>query len=305
MPAFCDYFNCTIYNYGCMCYNLDTKSAKNRRLTMETKLTVIVDNIPCGDIKGEWGLSILAEYNGKKILADVGASELFAENMDKLGFSVADVDYASLSHAHYDHANGMPHFFKDNQKAKFYLRESAAENCYAKKFFFRKYIGIPRRVLTDYAERIEFVSGDYKLCDGVYLIGHKTEGLEKIGRREMMYQRTANGWKPDNFSHEQSLVLDTDKGLVIINCCSHGGAVNIINEVKATFPEKHVYGLIGGFHLFNKSEEEIKSVAAEIEKTGIDFVCTGHCTKDRAYKIMKEILGDRLELLRVGLEMKF
>lgn len=272
---------------------------------MKTKLTVIVDNIPYGNIEGEWGLSILAEYGDKKILADVGASDLFAQNMSKLGFNIEEVDYATLSHAHYDHANGMPRFFKENSKAKFYLRETTGENCYFKKFLVKKYIGIPKNVLSDFADRIEFVSGDFKLCEGAYLIPHKTAGLEKIGRREMMYQKTANGWKPDNFSHEQSLVLDTEKGLVIINCCSHGGAVNIINEVKETFPDKHVYGIIGGFHLFNKSKKEVVKVADEIMKTGIEFVCTGHCTKDRAYEIMKEILGDRLVQLRVGLEMEF
>lgn len=272
---------------------------------MNTKLTVIVDNIPFGQAKGEWGLSILVEYGDKKILADAGASDLFADNLKKLGFDVADIDYATLSHAHYDHANGMPKFFQDNKKAKFYLRETTAENCYFKKFFLHKYIGIPKKVMTDYKDRIEIVSGDYQLCEGVYLIPHKTEGLEKIGKREMMYQRTANGWMPDNFSHEQSLILDTDKGLVIINCCSHGGAVNVIREAMETFPDKHVYGLIGGFHLFNKSKKEVQNVAAEIKKTGIDFVCTGHCTKERAYGIMKEKLGDKLVQLRVGLEMEF
>ena len=256
-------------------------------------------------MKGEWGLSILSEYAGKKILVDVGASELFAENMSKLGFDIEDIDYGVLSHAHYDHANGMPRFFKENHKAKFYLRETTGENCYVKKFFFRKYIGIPKNVMTGYADRIEIVSGDYKLFEGAYLIPHKTKGLEAIGKREMMYQKTLRGWKVDDFSHEQSLVLDTDKGLVIINCCSHGGAVNIINEVKETFPDKGVYGLIGGFHLYNKSEDEVRQVAKKILKTGIDFVCTGHCTKDKAYNIMKEELGDKLQQLRVGLEMKF
>lgn len=271
----------------------------------ETKLTVIVDNIPEGDIRGEWGLSILVQYADKKILADVGASELFAENMSKLGLSVADVDYATLSHAHYDHANGMPRFFKDNTRAKFYLRDGTMENCYFRKFIFSKYIGIPRNVLTEYADRIEYAKGDYMITDGVYLIPHKTEGLGKLGKREMMYQKTSKGWKPDDFSHEQSLVLDTDKGLVIINCCSHGGAVNIIKEIKSTFPDKHVYGLIGGFHLFNKSSEEVRQVARKIQNTGIDYVCTGHCTKDRAFDIMKEELGDKLVKLHVGLEMVF
>ena len=139
----------------------------------------------------------------------------------------------------------------------------------------------------------------------MYLIPHKTPGLQKIGMREMMYLKTPQGFVPDNFSHEQSLVLDTDKGLVIINCCSHGGAVNIIQEVMATFPDKKVYGLIGGFHLFNKSEAEIREVARKIKSTGISYVCTGHCTKERAYNIMKEELTDMLEQLHVGLTMEF
>ncbi len=272
---------------------------------METKVTVIVDNIASAGIAGEWGLSILVEYENKKILVDVGASGLFVKNMEQLGINVGDVDYAVLSHAHYDHANGMPRFFKENSKAKFYLRETTEENCYFKKFIFHKYIGIPKHILVDYSERIEIVSGDYQLMKGVYLIPHKTKGLEYLGKREKMYQRTSNGWKPDNFSHEQSLVVDTDKGLVIINSCSHGGAVNIINEIGETFPEKHIYGLIGGFHLFNKSDDEVRDVAKKIQDTGIDFVCTGHCTKERAYRIMKEELGDKLEQLKVGLNMKF
>ena len=139
----------------------------------------------------------------------------------------------------------------------------------------------------------------------MYLIPHKTPGLQKIGKREMMYLKTPQGFVPDNISHEQSLVLDTDKGLVIINCCSHGGAVNIIQEVMATFPDKKVYGLIGGFHLFNKSEAEIREVARKIKSTGISYVCTGHCTKERAYNIMKEELTDMLEQLHVGLTMEF
>jgi len=38
-----------------------------------------------------------------------------------------------------------------------------------------------------------------------------------------------------------------------------------------------------------------------MERAGIAYVCTGHCTKNRAYKIMKEILGDKLSQLRTGL----
>ncbi|MCR4807096.1 MAG: hypothetical protein K5857_05420 [Lachnospiraceae bacterium] len=94
-------------------------------------------------------------------------------------------------------------------------------------------------------------------------------------------------------------------GLIIFNSCSHGGAVNIINEIKSTFPGKNIYGLIGGFHLFNKSEDEIRKVARGIADTGIEYVCTGHCTRERAYRILKEELGNRIEQFKVGLVKEF
>ncbi len=87
---------------------------------METKMTVIVDNVAHGELAGEWGLSILVgELRRQKHLVDVGPSPLFAASMEKLGLDMAAVDCAVLSHAHYDHANGMIRFFQGNDKAKF------------------------------------------------------------------------------------------------------------------------------------------------------------------------------------------
>ena len=57
--------------------------------------------------------------------------------------------------------------------------------------------------------------------------------------------------------------------------------------------------------MFNKSEAEIKSAAQKINDTGIEYVCTGHCTKNRAYKILEKCLGGKLNRLRVGLVSEF
>lgn len=265
------------------------------------KATVIVDNIKNAGIPGEWGLCIRIEAHGKVILLDTGASELFVSNAEKLGLSLEDVDAAVLSHAHCDHANGMAAFFEHNTRAKFYLQSAAAPNCYFKKWFVRRYIGIPRGIMDKYADRIELVSGKVKLADGIWLLGHTTAGLEDVGKREYMYLRTEKGWRPDDFAHEQSLVVTTEKGLVVFNSCSHGGAANIINEVTEAFPGETVYGLIGGFHLYNKKAAEVQRLAKKISATGIQYVCTGHCTKERAYMILKKELGDRLHQLHVGL----
>ncbi len=271
---------------------------------MNTKATVIVDNNASGELKGEWGLSVFIEYGEKKILLDVGASNLFLKNAEKLGLDIKAVDCAVLSHAHYDHSNGMEAFFKENKKAKFFLQKESAENCYAKRLCFKKYIGLPKHILSNYKDRIELVSGDREILDGVHLVPHKTAGLEEYGKREKMLRKENGKLVPDDFSHEQSLVLETKKGLVIFNSCSHGGAANIITEVKKTFPEKKVYGIIGGFHLYNKTQAEVLALAKAIKETGIEFVCTGHCTKNRAYNILKKELGDSLCQLHVGMVME-
>ena len=120
-----------------------------------------------------------------------------------------------------------------------------------------------------------------------------------------MYQKKNGGFLPDNFDHEQSLVLETEKGLVIFSSCSHAGAADIIGEVSETFPEKKVFSLIGGFHLFNKTDEEILRLAEQIRETGIESVYTGHCTGDRAFALLKGKLGSMAEQLKVGLSIEF
>ncbi len=269
------------------------------------KATVLVDNIAGGDLSGEWGLSIYIENQGKKILLDTGASGLFLKNAEALGLSIRAVDAGVLSHAHYDHADGMADFFKENDQASFYLREGAGENCYEKKGAEYQYIGLPRHILSDYKERIVFVSGDYTLFPGVYLIPHKTPGLSEMGEKNNMVVYGDKGWQPDDFSHEQSLVIQTGQGLVIFNSCSHGGADTIIREVKATFPDQKINALIGGFHLYARSGEEVRDLAWRIRETGIQTVITGHCTGDKGYKILKEELGDRVTPMQVGRVMAF
>lgn len=276
-----------------------------KELTKTMKATILSDNIPFGEIESEWGLSIYIEYGDKNILLDAGASDLFLRNSIKLGKSIASVDFAVLSHAHWDHADGMPVFFGLNKKAKLYIQNSCKENCYADKENQKEYIGVPIGLLDEYKDRLEYIKGDYEISEGIYIVSHKTTGLEKCGERSGMYVKEDGKFIYDDFSHEQSLVFETDKGLVIFNSCSHGGADNIIKEVSQTFPGKKLYAIIGGFHLFDKTDEEAAKLAESIKKTGISKVYTGHCTGERAMEIIKNSLGDMAEQFHAGLVMEF
>lgn len=89
------------------------------------KATVLADNIGEGPLAGEWGLSIYIEYENKKILLDTGASALFTENAKAMDIPLENIDFGILSHAHYDHANGMEYFFKRTGMPNFICRNHA------------------------------------------------------------------------------------------------------------------------------------------------------------------------------------
>lgn len=266
---------------------------------------ILIDNVSKNELVCEWGLAVYIEYKGHRFLLDTGASEKFTENAPALGVDLANVEYGVLSHAHFDHADGMAAFFEKNDRASFYLRKSSAENCYSGKGDGSKYIGIHRGFLDTYRDRIVYVEGDYELLPGVYLIPHKTSHLEEQGRSANQYIRIGENWYPDDYEHEQSLVFDTEQGMVIFNSCSHGGADCIIREVEKTFPGKQIYALVGGLHLFRKSPEDVEALAEKIRETGIQKIITGHCTGDEAMQILQEKLGDIVESIYTGKSFYF
>ena len=65
---------------------------------------------------------------------------------------------------------------------------------------------------------------------------------------------------------EQSLVVRTEKGLVVVVGCSHSGVENILNTASQF---GKVYALIGGLHGFKEF--------AVLED--INLVCPTHCTQ--------------------------
>ena len=125
------------------------------------------------------------------------------------------------------------------------------------------------------------------------------------GRKAGLYIRSGNSYIPDSFQHEQSLVFETEKGLVIMNSCSHAGADTVIREAEKSFPGKKLHAILGGFHLYKSSEDEVRALADRIRKTGIEHVITGHCTGEEGLRILREELGEQLVPMHSGLTMEY
>ncbi len=274
------------------------------------KVTVLMENTAlegCG-LTPEHGLSLYIEYRGRKLLLDAGASEKFADNAQALGVDLAAVELAVLSHGHNDHAGGLGQFFRLNRQAPVYICAGAAGPVYAEHPDGRRFIGIDREVWTEFRSRFAEVEGTSPLTEGVWLVPDTLRDPAFTGRAtNLLYQRGEGDFIPDDFRHEQSLVLEEERGLVVFNSCSHTGIVNIVRGVLEQFPGKKVFAVVGGLHMFgrdhtglNCTPEYVYQVADTLKKLGVEEIYTGHCTGEMALSLLRERFGPGCHALSTG-----
>lgn len=79
------------------------------------RLTVLVENTASDEaLQCVHGLSFYLEAAGKRILFDMGPGAQFAQNAQTLGVALDRVDFAVLSHGHYDHGGRLDVFLRRN-----------------------------------------------------------------------------------------------------------------------------------------------------------------------------------------------
>ena len=272
------------------------------------KIAVLLENTACaGGIGAAHGLSLYLETPGHKLLFDMGPNAAFAENAQAMGVDLGAVDTAVLSHGHYDHAGGFAAFFGRNDHAPLYLRPQAEEPSYQILGEKRAYLGVPEALLAQ-AGRLRAVTGPTQIDPGVWLLPHTTPGLERRGEKVHMYRQTAEGLRPDDFAHEQTLAVELPAGLAVFSSCSHAGADTVVREVLAAFPGKGVRAFFGGFHLMGAGgastlgvrPERAAALGEALLELGVEEVWTGHCTGLPAFDLLRPVLGERLHYLSTG-----
>ena len=274
-------------------------------------VTVLVENGPaCHDnLTCEHGLSLHLAYGDLQLLLDFGQSDAFARNAAALEVDLAQVNHAVLSHAHYDHADGMDAFFAHNATASLHLSAACAETCWSTKGGTTEahYIGIKPGLLARHAARLSPAPVSYAttIAPGVHLVPHTTPDLAAVGQAAGMLRLEEGVWHPDDFAHEMSLVIELgqepDAPLAIFNSCSHAGLPVIVAEVLAAFPGRAIAAYVGGLHLVHAGDETILQVARAVETAGIGQLYTGHCTGDHALELLRTALPGQVIPLRPGL----
>lgn len=264
------------------------------------------------DLVAEHGLSLYIECNDKRILFDTGASEAFEQNARKLGINLQDVDALVVSHHHFDHGGGLARFLEVNHKAKVYLRKSDEED-----FYFRipgvlsRYIGLDQELLEQQADRFEFIDCFTEILPDVYILtGIPQQYATPKGNRRLFVKR-AKKFSLDSFEHELIMVHREGDELVVFTGCAHNGILNMVAAVTGQFPGVPIKGVIGGFHLMGLpklntmagSKAEVRGIGEELLDYPIERVYTGHCTGQKAYRVLKGVMAEKLEYFSTGSEV--
>ena len=269
------------------------------------KVTTLIENTRVAeksDITNEHGVSMYIEYGDKNILFDIGATDNFIKNANKLDVDISAVDILIISHAHMDHGGALNYFLKENSKAKIYMHENTKNEYY----YNDHYIGLDTKLFSEFEDRIVFIKEFTEVLPDVYLLTSFGDKYLKP-QNNNLFMKDENGKNPDNMEHEIVLVLKPEDGLVVFSGCSHNGILNMTEAALKQFPDYSVKAVLGGFHLMNpatrsmaESEETVINIAETFLKLPVNKIYTGHCTGSEAYDVLDSVLKDKLEPFRTG-----
>jgi 7,8-dihydropterin-6-yl-methyl-4-(beta-D-ribofuranosyl)aminobenzene 5'-phosphate synthase len=235
--------------------------------TDQIHLTIVYDNNAYKEsIQTDWGFSCFIQGLEKSILFDTGSDgNILCENMEKLGIQPKDVDLVFLSHYHKDHIGGLNTLLQFHPKIEVWLPT----------FFPQDF---KNQILASDISLVE-VESHREICDGAFTTG------------------IIAGW-----IKEQSLVLQSKQGLIVLTGCAHPRLINILPKVRDTFGND-IHLILGGFHLAGFQRDEIQEVINMLNTLKIRKIEPCHCTGDKALRMFADEYAENFIKTGAGKEI--
>jgi 7,8-dihydropterin-6-yl-methyl-4-(beta-D-ribofuranosyl)aminobenzene 5'-phosphate synthase len=264
------------------------------------KVTVL-STMVAGDLNkgiGEWGFAAVLDVDGRKLLMDTGQrAETVWRNAAELGIDLSEVTEVVITHNHGDHTAGLVTLRREMAKKN----PQALSRVHVAKGIFDRRPGpggaegnglLPFKAVYE-ASGGQFVehAGPTQIAPGVWLTGPVPRQYPERNWSGTGRVQTEAGLVEDTVPEDASLVIDTADGLVVISGCGHAGVVNTMTYARKVVREAPVVAAIGGFHLFNASDETLAWTGTKLKEFGVRYLLGAHCTGLEAVYRLRNTLG--------------
>jgi 7,8-dihydropterin-6-yl-methyl-4-(beta-D-ribofuranosyl)aminobenzene 5'-phosphate synthase len=267
---------------------------------MRSRITILCENLVGRLVgSGEHGFSAFIETDQGNYLFDTGSGHSIVANSLILNKDLRSIQKIFLSHGHYDHTGGLPEVLKLRGNVDIHahshvfldriavLKENGKET--------KRFVGIPykKAYLESLGAEFVFNNNFIEVEKGLFLTGEvpRKAPFEKPDPR--LFAEVDGKTTQDIFLDDQSLILDTDKGVLLILGCAHSGMINIINHVIDKIGKEKFYAIVGGTHLDFLTPEQLEESINVLREMEIERIGVSHCTGMRAAFRLHLEFGER------------
>lgn len=272
---------------------------------MKFRITILCENSvgPISGALGEHGFAALIEPgDGEPLLFDTGQGLTLLHNAGVMNKDLSRVSSVVLSHGHYDHSGGLKPLLAACGAKTVYAHPGVFAPRYRVKDTGECYpIAVPvsRADLEQAGANFDLSSAFRSIAPGIYLTGEvpRVTAFEK-GDQGLYCDCT--GQELDVTPDDQSLILESDKGLVLLLGCCHAGLVNTVEHVAYITGLRDFYAIIGGTHLGFCGQEQLVGTVTLLQKLGIRKLAASHCTGFAAAARLSRALPKEFQTAMVG-----
>jgi len=271
---------------------------------MDVEITLLSDNaVNKKGLLAEHGLSILLERDEQQLLFDVGQGISAVHNAHVLGITFHSPPIV-LSHGHYDHTGGLIPFSRIFPKTAIF----AHSDVFTQRFSLKGTNNV-RNVNAPFAKEeleregveVHFDNDPHEVLEGIWTTGQIARPFA-ADQRVSGLSLDATGRVIDNVLDEIAVVVEGSKKALLLFGCAHAGVRNTIQQVEA-MTDKPLYGIVGGLHLVNASQRDVRALALFLRERGVEFVAASHCTGCKAAELISKYV--ECTLTAAGTLLKF
>jgi 7,8-dihydropterin-6-yl-methyl-4-(beta-D-ribofuranosyl)aminobenzene 5'-phosphate synthase len=267
---------------------------------MKARITILSENLVGRLVgAGEHGFSAFIETDGGNYLFDTGGGRTVVENSLALNKDLRTVQKIFLSHGHNDHTGGLPQVLNLRGRVDVHVHPDAFLDRMAVRKEndreTRRFAGmIYKKSYLEFLGAHFILNSDFHEVEkGMFLTGEVPRKTPFEKPDPKLFREVQGGMVPDTLPDDQSLILDTDKGLVLIFGCAHSGMINIMNHVLQRMKKDRFYAVLGGTHLDFLTSEQLEESIRSLKEMDVARIGVSHCTGLRAAFRLQQEFGER------------